>query len=352
MKKTAIALTTLLVSGAYAQSSLTLSGAMDVGIEKSGSHEPFKLESGRSSNTYFRINGVEDLGGGLKAIFFIQTVVSADTGFSSSVGNDGSFVGLSGGFGSINLGKSLNPIFLQALTYSANGTKGVSGFSTLGDGAGDFVVPGDKGTLNNGGVTVNNQITYSTPNFSGFSATLGYAPSEVKGEKDHKAVALQYVNGALMVAVGHATRPRTLVSNNGSIPPSVPGASEVLDVAKGITNVADKYLTQVGLAYEFGVARATFLFQKDRNYKDSNSYSLGVTVPVSTGSMWASFDVRELANGENAKVLQLGYKHFLSKRTHLYANFGTRDKSWFTPTNTMTTDKRVTGYGFGVNHIF
>lgn len=352
MKKTVIALATLLASAAYAQSSVTFSGAVDLSVEKSGSGEPVKLESGRSSNTFFRIAGVEDLGGGLKANFFIQTVVSADTGFSSSVGNDGSFVGLSGGFGALTIGKSLNPIFLQALAYTANNTKGVSGFATLGDGMGDTVVPGDKGTLNNGGVTVNNQITYSTPNFSGLSATVGYAPSEVKGQKNHQAVTLQYANGPLMVAVGHATRPRTLILNNGAIPGFIPGATENLTPATGTTNVGNKLMTQVGLAYDFGVARATLLFQKDRNYADSNAYSLGVTVPVSTGSIWASFDTRELANDESVKVLQLGYKHFLSKRTHLYASFGTRDKSWFTPTNTMTTDKRVTGYGFGMNHTF
>lgn len=336
MKKTVIALATLLASAAYAQSSVTFSGAVDMSIEKSGSGQPVKLESGRSSNTFFRIAGVEDLGGGLKANFFIQTVVSADTGFSSSVGNDGSFVGLSGGFGAINIGKSLNPIFLQALAYTANNTKGVSGFATLGDGLGDQpFLAGDKGTLNNGGVTVNNQITYSTPNFSGFSATVGYAPSEIKGNKNHQVVTVQYANGPLMVALGHGTRPRSLV----------------LD-ATNATNVPDEMMSQVGVAYDFGVARATLLFQKDRNYADSNAYSLGVTVPVSTGSIWASFDTRQLANDESVKVLQLGYKHFLSKRTHLYANFGTRDKSWDTPTNTMTTDKRVTGYGFGINHTF
>lgn len=336
MKKTVIALATLVASAAYAQSSVTFSGAVDVGIEKSGSGEPLKVESGRSSNTYFRISGVEDLGGGLKANFFIQTVVSADTGFSSSVGNDGAFVGLSGGFGAINLGKSLNPIFLQALAYTANNTKGVSGFSTLGDGLGDEgFLAGDKGTLNNGGVTVNNQVTYSTPNFSGFSATLGYAPSEIKGNKNHQVVTVQYANGPFMVALGHGTRPRTLVLNPADA-----------------TNVPDELMTQVGLAYDFGVARATFLYQKDRNYADSNAYALGVTVPVSTGSIWASFDTRELAGDESVKVLQLGYKHFLSKRTHLYANFGTRDKSWSNVTNAVTKDKRATGYGFGVNHTF
>lgn len=336
MKKTVIALATLLASAAYAQSNVTLSGAVDVSLEKAGSGEPLKLESGRSSNSFFRISGVEDLGGGLKANFFLQTVFSADSGYTSSVGNDGAFVGLSGAFGAVNLGKSLNPIFLQALGFTANGTKGVSGFVTLGDGLGDAsFMAGDKGTLNNGGITVNNQITYSTPNFSGFTATVGYAPSEIKGNKDHQAVTVQYANGPLMVALGHATRPRTMVLDSGDS-----------------TNVGDDYLTQLGLAYDFGVARATFLYQKDRNYEDSNAYSLGVTVPVSTGSIWASFDVRDLANDDSVKVLQVGYKHFLSKRTHLYANLGTKDKAWSISSNSVIKDKRSTGYGLGINHTF
>lgn len=319
----------LLTSGAsIAQSSLTFSGVLDVGLEKTASGQPLKLASGRSTNSFYRISGTEDLGGGLKANFFLQHVFSADTGFAGTnqAFNDGSWLGLSGSIGSVTLGRSMNPIFRQSLGFVANGTKGVTGYAQLGD----TVI--NDGTLSSNGVQVNNQITYSSPDISGFTAQIAYAPSEAAGAKHHRAVALTYKKGPLSVGFGHGTRPKSLISTT--------------------TDTMPENMTQIGAAYDFGVARVSLLMQKDRNFPDSLGYALGVVAPAAGGTVWGSYDVRELAGNETGHVLQLGYKYPLSKRTHLYAQVGTKDKTWSAATNAITRDERSTGYGLGVNHQF
>lgn len=314
---------------AFAQSSVTISGAVDVGIEKTASGQATKMSSGRSTNSFYRINGSEDLGGGLKANFFLQHVFDATSGGSDGRAfNDGSTVGLSGDFGSINLGRSLNPIFLQGLAFTANETKGVSGYATLGD----PIVDGGNTSLSSAGVNVNNQIVYSSPVISGFSGQVAYAPSGVSGLDNHSVVALQYVNGGFMAGVAQGTRPFSLVATTG--PSLVP-----------------KTLTQFGVAYDFGVARVMLMAQKDRNFESQNAYALGVTAPMGQGKFWASYDVRQLDTGDAGHTLQLGYKYFMSKLTHLYAQMGTKDRSW-DATNFVTDNSRSTGYGFGVNHQF
>jgi len=91
MKKTLIAIAALAATGAFAQSSVTISGVMDVGLQMATIQNhattaaaglaPLngtfnKTNSFASSNTAttaINIAGVEDLGGGMKASFFIET---------------------------------------------------------------------------------------------------------------------------------------------------------------------------------------------------------------------------------------------------------------------------------------
>lgn len=319
----------LLTCGAsIAQSSLTFSGVLDVGFEKTAAGQPLKLASGRSTNSFYRISGTEDLGGGLKANLFLQHIFQADTGFAGTnqAFNDGSWVGLSGSMGSVTLGRSMNPLFRQSLGFVANGTKGVTGYAQLGD----AVI--NDGTLSSNGVQVNNQITYSSPDISGFAAQIGYAPGEANGAKHHRAVALTYKKGPFSMGVGHGTRPKSLTSTT--------------------TDTMPENMTQIGVAYDFGVARVSLLAQKDRNFPDSQGYALGVVAAVAGGTVWGSYDVRQLAGNATGHVFQLGYKYPLSKRTHLYAQLGTKDKSWSAATNAITMNDRSTGYGLGVNHQF
>ena len=137
--------------------------------------------SSNASNIFFK--GSEDLGGGLKAIWQVQTYFSAggtgntDTSFGGNadgVGSGNTFVGLAGGFGTVILGKNESPVkmlsrkvdfFNNQIGDSRNLTADVSNSGTAttvtGAGVGFDTRP-------------NNMIAYVTPNMSGFSATVGY----------------------------------------------------------------------------------------------------------------------------------------------------------------------------------
>ena len=73
---------------AHAQSSITLYGIVDVGIENLdvGSVDATRLQSGISAGSRWGIRGSEDLGGGYRALFTLESRIEVDTG---SVTNNG-----------------------------------------------------------------------------------------------------------------------------------------------------------------------------------------------------------------------------------------------------------------------
>src|SRR3990167_6339833 len=84
--------------------------------------------------SYIGFAGVEDLGGGLKAEFSLESFLAADTGktvpnmnsSTSGFWGRGSWVGLSGGFGRVALGQYDNPLFTSGYTYNPFGSSMVA----------------------------------------------------------------------------------------------------------------------------------------------------------------------------------------------------------------------------------
>ena len=73
---------------AFAQSAVTLYGILDVGIESLdvGSESTTRVQSGMSQGSRVGIRGSEDLGGGYRALFTLESRISLDTG--STTHND------------------------------------------------------------------------------------------------------------------------------------------------------------------------------------------------------------------------------------------------------------------------
>ncbi|MBX3590955.1 MAG: porin [Burkholderiaceae bacterium] len=116
MKKSllAVAVAAALPAAAFAQTNVTLSGIVKVGVAntKYSNGENFAGASyGNGSNTSlddgssrFIISGSEDLGGGMKGIFMVDSRFRPDVG-TGTLASGNSFVGLAGGFGSIRAGR-------------------------------------------------------------------------------------------------------------------------------------------------------------------------------------------------------------------------------------------------------
>ena len=82
--------------------------AVQVRSQPEGVSEPW-IYRVNSNSSRLGVRGTESLGGGLNAIFQIESNVSADTGVSGGLGNRETFVGLQGGWGTVKLGNFLAP---------------------------------------------------------------------------------------------------------------------------------------------------------------------------------------------------------------------------------------------------
>src|SRR5881396_2956153 len=115
MKKSLLALAVLgaFAGAASAQSSVTLFGTLDVNgkyVKNAGSAKRLSLSQDGINSSQLGFQGTEDLGGGLKANFLLLAGVNADTGSANSqFWNRSAYVGLSGNFGAVRLGRDYTP---------------------------------------------------------------------------------------------------------------------------------------------------------------------------------------------------------------------------------------------------
>jgi len=129
MKLFAAAVAALAASGAYAQSSVTLYGVVDAGLTYAnkvpnaagnGGASRVGLDSGGLSGSRWGLRGVEDLGGGLKGIFALESGFSIDDGKSAQGGRlfgRAAYVGLQGQWGQLTLGRQQNLLYDFSLAY-------------------------------------------------------------------------------------------------------------------------------------------------------------------------------------------------------------------------------------------
>jgi predicted porin len=172
-------------SEAQAQSSVTLYGTLDAGIlytnktvnaangKNSGSQ--ISLISGGEQASTFGLQGSEDLGGGLKAIFALESGISlANGGYDNE--NGGIFgrqawVGLSGNFGTARMGLQYSTFNIAQWKTDA---RGMDSF----DGANSFLADNTTGT----GAFVANALSYTSPVIDGFTGAIMLAPGNVAGD--------------------------------------------------------------------------------------------------------------------------------------------------------------------------
>ncbi|MFM0265469.1 porin [Paraburkholderia sediminicola] len=122
--------------GAHAQSSVTLYGIVDSGVEyvshasKTGSGDLFRLNTGNRINSRWGLTGKEDLGNGLRSIFTLESGIAMNNGTLQQGGRlfgRQAFVGLeSDRYGSVMAGRQMTPMYryflsLDPLNYSSYG---------------------------------------------------------------------------------------------------------------------------------------------------------------------------------------------------------------------------------------
>jgi predicted porin len=187
---------------AAAQSSVTLYGVVDNAfayVSNQRGHSNFYMSQGNLQASKFGLLGAEDIGGGTKAIFRLESGFNSLTGAQSSAGlifNRHAYAGLSNDrYGTLTLGRQYTPYFQMV------GALGPTGVLTGATGA----HPGDLDALDTT-LRFNNSVTYTSPTIAGlaFSAQygLGGVPGSVASGSNFSA-AFRYDYKPFAVAVGY-----------------------------------------------------------------------------------------------------------------------------------------------------
>jgi predicted porin len=132
-----------------------------------------------SNSSRLGVRGTESLGGGLNAIFQIESSINGDTN-AGSLGGRETFVGLQGSWGKATAGRflapqdDLHPIFGNAptLTTSILSTADLWAQGTLTKGQGGF------------DARLGNSLRYDSANLNGFTAALQYSTRDSSGNSD------------------------------------------------------------------------------------------------------------------------------------------------------------------------
>ncbi len=317
MKYKTLALSALALaasSAAIAQSSdtqVSLYGILDANVQVlDGISNQTRVQSGGLSGSRFGIRGTEDLGGGLKAFFTLESGINVDDGTNGQNAFWGrqAFVGLGTSYGKVSLGRQYGSVYTLTNEFSQ--------FSNVGTGASTAVIGGFGGyepvrggsasaTGNGGPARVNNSIKIESLNYGGFSAGALWGMGEVAGDTNGTRVADvygRYTAGGLDVMLSLVDDKADSIGQNvRTISAAAAYDWNNFRFNGGVMQVNDRNATDLdGKGYWVGA-----------------SYRAGQH--VFKGQYVESKNDGALADGKT-QAFGVGYQYDLSKRTALYSS--------------------------------
>jgi predicted porin len=286
----------------YGAIGLDLIYANGVAKTGGGSGSVVKVDDNAIVNSRVGIKGGEDLGGGLKAIFDLESSVSPDTGSTrSAFWNRNAFVGLTGSMGTVKVGHQWNVADDYMCGYFVCAFYApflLNGFGALSD-------------------YYDNVIKYTSPNVGGLEGGVMYSTGEQAGKKS----AGQKAQGAVNYSMGPL------------------GLGAVVFAEKDPNGLGTNTMYALGASYDLGSAKlrlglatADVAYAYNGNTKLSTTVgafkstlvNLGVDVPLSaTTTVSADYVSKSVSSGTEAELdfLRLRGTYALSKRTSFNANF-------------------------------
>jgi len=335
-----------LAPGVHAQS-LSMYGVIDITAgsfqtsyqEGTVNSRATKVDGNQMITSFFGLRGTEDLGGGLKAGFMLESFLRPDIGGSGRTGADvfwarAANVWLENSLGKVVVGRQGTLLFTNTLSYNPLGSAfGLSPAIRLTFLGGGPLAGNDKSDSG-----FSNAISYFTPNLSGFTGAVQVQFGESADEDTTYALSAQYKAG----------------------PFSIGGAWQTVESAEAPkANFAagqKQNFGTLGVSYDAGFARLFGQYGEFRNYGftasadqiDTKLFTLGAAVPVSkAGTVIAAYgQSTEEATGTGTTpdtdhtVFTLAYTHGLSKRTTAYAAY------------MMDKEDRATGPKFKTGHTY
>lgn len=308
-----------------APASVQVYGLLDMSagrFQNVGRDRLYRAESGNMSTSYLGFNGNEDLGGGLRARFALEAFLRPDTGEQGRFNGDAffarnAFVGLSGAFGTTQLGRNTTPLFVNTLLFNAFGdsfgfspsirqyfvspTVNADQTATVGRSQ----VVGDSGW--------NNSLLYSSPKSGGASFSFAVNAGEGSATAVGRNTSLSGFYGAGKLSVGAVWQQ----VKNGLPAALVPGFRK-----------QDTY--QLGASVDFDVAKVYAQYGQVRTDSDNPAVDgrarisgIGASVPIGAGRLLAQYGYSRTTGGgfvpATWKTATVGYDYNLSKSTDVYA---------------------------------
>ncbi|KAB0655645.1 porin [Burkholderia diffusa] len=288
------------------------------------------MGSGGLTTSFWGVRGKEDLGGGLSAIFALESFFQPQNGAQGRNATDpfwsrNAYVGFNGDFGQVTFGRQRNPTYTAESLVNPFGSSVV--FSPL---VVQTFVANYGGTII-GDTVWNNTAKYTTPNFKGFGATVIYGLGGVAGSPGIGNL------GVHLTYQGHGLT-------------AVLSGQRVRYTAAGPLGAQYAYLA--GAAYDFKLVTlygAWAMTSDVSTPTGSHTYEAGLSIPFSPADFllaeWARTQRSGPTHATNSfrNTASLGYDHLLSKRTDIYAIY-TYDKLSARPTGNT--------FAVGVRHTF
>ena len=305
-------LASLTLTPSFAQSSVTMYGIVDTGVtyvDNIAGGSSTQVRSGNLLTSRLGFRGTEDLGGGLKALFNLESGIAVDTG--SIQGNffaRQAWVGLgSASFGDIKLGRQLptiSDLFIgsQQAPYLGNAAAAIDGAALA---AGSSVARFNNMTQ----TRVDNAIKYQSPGLSGFKVHAMAALGEVAGSN----------SAGRILSLGGSY-------SSGSIDAALAYHEKQCPDAGGCAAGKDKdKIFGVGGSYKFNGNRIGVVYTSQKNALNvagNNADVLDLLLLVPVGQMVLGAGYQHLndktALNQDTSQINLAANYLLSKRTRIY----------------------------------
>ena len=378
MKKTLIALAALAATGAFAQSSVTISGNIDLAVvnAKTADGQTFSgIQNGPTSTSKIIFAGVEDLGGGLKAIFRANTTIAADRGNTfqrninpdlgtgtagASATNQGLafgdrdlYIGLSGGFGELRVGRN------QSISDDNNNAGGNHGsvwtyfMANSAAQAGVNTAFGAAAPALGAAGRIADSFKYASPVFNGFQVQALYGFGErdnLPGEGVVTEAQVSWEQGPARVSysMGKIAAAPTDGTTFGAL-----AASSSQAALSAVSAGTEKKESRLMASYDFGMAKINLgtYSQNTAGAAADKASHITLTAPMGNWTFGATAmtvkDSGAAAAGTTASLsgtsVHAGYA--LSKRTRAYAFVRSMGK-------TAAQTSAPSGTYIGMNHAF
>lgn len=366
-KAVAVALATLGAGAAFAQSSLTIYGNLDVAVDNvhkgqgdaSGTilaatasvtapSTVTRLTSSISSVNALGFKGTEDIGGGYKGGFVLEGQFQLDTGAQS--GQDGrmwgrqAFVSLTTPYGEVRLGRQYAPMFYSFATATV---EALGGADIMGSGL----------IVNNLQVRQDNQISYWLK-AGDLTAAVSYSPQAGVDQKvssarvstgTYTSTSGEIIggsgSGATSEAANSQNRGQTVglylnymvdpsLMVNGSVHGNRFGDAQLVSGATVLANLRNYLGYSLGSKYTMPSTGTQFAgilhrgeFKNDPGDATGpkiNTIALGVKHPIGQFAVGAEYAYSKFANftkGKDTSLMLMGDYNF-SKRTKVYLRAG------------------------------